>query len=109
MSFEHERSTSPLGFLVAPAHEARRARRAVGLPDTAGLLVLDVFAGSPADRAGLRQGDVLVSVAEDRLRSCLTLAQHTSEALQAGRPLDVTVLRGTKRLTFELHPADSGP
>ena len=41
VGFEHERSTSPLGFVVAPAHVARRARAAVGLSDRAGLLVQD--------------------------------------------------------------------
>ena len=42
VGFEHEQSVSPLGFTVAAAHVARRARAAVGLSDRAGLLVQSV-------------------------------------------------------------------
>jgi Do/DeqQ family serine protease len=36
--------------------------RSVGLETPSGALVADVWAGGPADRAGIRQGDVIVSV-----------------------------------------------
>jgi S1-C subfamily serine protease len=36
---------------------AARLRRAVGLPDTDGLLIRDVADDSPAARAGLTRGD----------------------------------------------------
>ncbi|CAN7293016.1 Do family serine endopeptidase [Phenylobacterium sp. LjRoot219] len=36
--------------------------RSVGLATPSGALVADVWAGGPADRAGVRQGDVIVSV-----------------------------------------------
>lgn len=37
-------------------------RRAVGLPDRDGVLVREVEQGSPADRAGLKEGDLIVEV-----------------------------------------------
>ena len=54
----------------APPRVARRMRRAVGLPEREGVLVRDVRDGSPADRAGLRRGDLIVTVdgrEDDRL------------------------------------------
>src|SRR5580693_9288254 len=48
-----ETAKSPrLGVTIAPNHVARRLRRAVGLPDTDGLLIRDVTDDSPAARAG---------------------------------------------------------
>jgi S1-C subfamily serine protease len=49
-----------LGIGVAPPHIARRMRRAVGLPDAEGLLVRHVEDNSPASRAGLAVGDLIV-------------------------------------------------
>lgn len=49
-----------LGIGVAPPHIARRMRRAVGLPDADGLLVRHVEDDSPASRAGLAVGDLIV-------------------------------------------------
>ena len=54
------RSWPRLGIGVAPPHIARRMRRAVGLPDSDGLLVRHVEDDSPASRAGLAVGDLIV-------------------------------------------------
>src|SRR5258708_37702129 len=59
-----ETATSPrLGVAIAPGHVARRLRRAVGLPDTDGLLIREVVQASPAGRAGLASGDLIVAAA----------------------------------------------
>jgi serine protease Do len=50
-----------LGIAVAPPYVARRLRRAVGLPEQAGVLVRAVKDGSPADRAGVERGDLIVA------------------------------------------------
>ena len=52
-----------LGIAVAPSIVARRLRRSVGLAERDGLLVRGVEDGSPADRAGIREGDLLVEAA----------------------------------------------
>jgi serine protease Do len=52
-----------LGIGVAPPHIARRMRRAVGLPDADGLLIRHVEDNSPASRAGLAKGDLIVLAA----------------------------------------------
>jgi len=56
-----EPSRHRLGVAVAPPRVARRMRRAVGLPEEDGLLVRAVESGSPADRAGVERGDLIVS------------------------------------------------
>jgi serine protease Do len=50
-----------LGIAVAPPYVARRLRRAVGLPAQAGVLVRAVKDDSPADRAGVERGDLIVA------------------------------------------------
>src|SRR4051794_13370625 len=49
-----------LGVAVAPPHVARRLRRAVGLPEREGVLVRSVAESSPAERAGIERGDLIV-------------------------------------------------
>jgi S1-C subfamily serine protease len=64
-------------------------RRAVGLPEREGLLVRGVRDGSPADRAGLRRGDLILSDLD---------ALHA--ALDSGTPtLELAIVRGTEELT----------
>ena len=52
-----------LGIGVTPPHIARRMRRAVGLADAEGLLIRHVEDNSPASRAGLAEGDLIVQAA----------------------------------------------
>ena len=49
-----------LGVALASPRHARRLRTAVGLPERDGLLVRGVVEGSPAERAGLARGDLIV-------------------------------------------------
>lgn len=97
VAFEHEESTSPVGFTIAPAHLARRARKAVGLSDRAGLLVQHVDATGPAATAGLAPGDLIVGVdgQDDALVSCIELARATAAA-SADWPLRLRVVRGER-------------
>jgi DNA-binding MarR family transcriptional regulator len=109
VGFEHERSVSPLGFTVAAAHVARRARAAVGLLDRAGLLVRGVEPASPAADAGLQPGDLLVGVgrADEPLLSCVDLAAATATA--AGGSLVLTVLRNEQTRTVTITVDARGP
>jgi serine protease Do len=50
-----------LGVAVAPPHVARRLRGAVGLPERSGILVRAVEDDSPAAKAGIERGDLLVA------------------------------------------------
>lgn len=99
VAFEHPHSTSPLGFTVQPAHQARRARAAVGLSDRVGLLVTEVDADGPAAAAGLRTGDLVIGSGEHSLVSCVALAETTRAAIDRRQPLPLAVLRGDTELS----------
>jgi S1-C subfamily serine protease len=86
-----------LGVAVAPAHVARRLRRAVGLPERAGVLVRGVADDSPADRAGLARGDLIVS-ADGTPVDGLDALHRVLDSAQAGEPLTLGLLRGADEL-----------
>jgi serine protease Do len=80
-----------LGIAIAPPRAARRMRAAVGLPERDGLLVRGVEEDSPAGRAGLERGDLLVTAGG----SPLTSVDELFDALETGGTLTLGVLRGT--------------
>ncbi|MGH7679777.1 MAG: PDZ domain-containing protein, partial [Gemmatimonadaceae bacterium] len=70
-------------------------------PDVKGLKLTGVRAGSPADSAGLKAGDVVVELGG----KAVTDLQTYSDALYSHEPgdqVDVVVLRGSERLTFKV-------
>jgi serine protease Do len=87
-----------LGIAVAPAHVARRLRRSVGLADRDGILVRAVEDGGPADGAGIKQGDLVVSVAGTAVTTVDELASALAGA-GTGAPVTVGVVRGVEELT----------
>ena len=96
-----------LGIAIAPGHVARRLRRAVGLPDADGLLIRDVGEDSPAARAGLARGDLIVAVAGQAISGIDDL----SGALRAAGPggtVELTVLRGTEERSVHVVLGESG-
>jgi len=93
-----------LGISIAPAHVARRLRRAVGLPDTEGLLIAEVADGSPAARAGLASGDLIVAAAGRPLSTPDDLFDALAAA--GGGSLELTVVRGTDERTVQVTLTD---
>src|ERR1700733_7900323 len=83
----------------------RRLRHAAEIEQTSAVMVATVESGSAADRAGLRAGDVVLSLdgkpitgADDLIRAL------TGETI--GRSVAFDVLRGTERLTISLVPLE---
>jgi S1-C subfamily serine protease len=82
-----------------------RRRRAAELDQASAVMVATVEAGSAADRAGLKAGDIVLSLdgqtitgADDLIRAL------TGERI--GRSAAFDVLRGTERLTISLVPEE---
>src|SRR5215831_3587970 len=102
-----ESAASPrLGVTIAPGHVARRLRRAVGLPEAEGLLVREVAEDSPAARAGLAQGDLIVAAAGQPVRS----PDDLFDALQAGGgTIELTLVRGTDERTLQVQLGGGQP
>ena len=102
-----ETATPPkLGVAITPRHVARRLRRAVGLPDTDGLLIRAVIEDSPAARANLAPGDLIVAAAGRPVHAMDDLF----DALQAARggTLQLTVIRGTDERAIQVVLGDGG-
>jgi serine protease Do len=83
-----------LGVAIAPPRVARRLRRAVGLPERDGLLVRAVEEGSPAERAGIERGDLIVAAGGRELERVDVLYEALDGARADGK-LDLLVLRGS--------------
>jgi serine protease Do len=97
-----ETATAPrLGVAIAPGHVAKRLRRAVGLPDADGLLIREVTEGSPAERAGLAAGDLIVAAAGQPVRTADDLFDALGAARDAGA-IELSVVRGTDERTVQV-------
>jgi DNA-binding MarR family transcriptional regulator len=88
-----ERVTPRLGVAVAPSAVAARMRRAVGLSQEPGVLVLRVVPGSPAEQADLSRGDLIVTVDGAPIRS---IGELDRAVRTAQTDLRLSVLRGAE-------------
>ncbi len=85
-----------LGVAIAPSHVAQRLRRSVGLPEREGLLVRGVEDDSPAARAGIVEGDLIVEVAGKGVTDGDALVDAIAAA---PTPYEVRIVRGTEERT----------
>jgi serine protease Do len=89
-----------LGVALAHPRAARKLRAAVGLPERDGLLVRGVVEGSPAARAGVERGDLLVAAAGKSLQG----VDDLFDALEAGAAsLTLRVVRGAEERDVDVH------
>lgn len=98
-----ERRPARLGVAVVPNFVARRMRGAVGLPETEGLLVRGVEEGSPAERAGVRQGDVLTALDGRAIVEIDDLYAALDE-IETGSEVELHVMRGVDDVVLTLIP-----
>jgi serine protease Do len=77
---------------------ARRLRSAVGLPERDGLLVRAVEEGSPAERAGVRVGDLIATAGGREVRDADELHEVLDSLGEEGT-LQLALVRGTDELT----------
>ena len=86
-----------LGVGLAPADVARQLRASVGLADREGLLVRSVAPDSPAERAGLKTGDLITQAGGAEV----TTVDHLHGALDDAREaqqLTLHLVRGSDEL-----------
>jgi serine protease Do len=91
-----------LGVAVAPPRVARRLRRAVGLPERDGLLVRAVEDDSPAARAGVERGDLIVAAGDGEIDGVDALYTALDKVPAAGGELGLTIVRGTEERDVEV-------
>jgi serine protease Do len=70
-----------------------------------GALVARVFAGSPADAAGLKTGDVITAVNGTAVDSRESFSTYTATTA-AGQPLDLSLVRGGGSVHATVRPVD---
>ena len=83
----------------------RRLVRFFQLGPEAALLVASVEPGGPAEKAGLREQDLIVAWDGHAIAGIEDLQRALSE-VQPGAAANVTVIRGTEKLTLEVVPSD---
>jgi serine protease Do len=81
---------------------ARRLRRAVGLPERDGLLVRDVEADSPAERAGIERGDLIVAAGGADVEGIDGLYGALDALPEEGGKLALGVVRGSDEREVEV-------
>ena len=88
-----------IGVRMAPVPAALAAH----LGDAGGLMVANVAEGSPADKAGLRQYDVITAFAGDEINSTDDLVNGIAE--NGKSRTRITVLRGGDKKSLRIKPA----
>jgi len=86
----------------------RLAQRALGIDANSGVLVTGVEPDSPAARAGLASGDIIVEFAGSAVTGIDDLHRLLT-ADRIGVPTTVVVLRGAERLELPITSVESRP
>ena len=71
--------------------------------DVKGVLLSSVAKGGPAEKAGVRNGDIIVELAGRKIENIYDYT-YAIEALKIGQKTSIGVQRGKKRLDFEITP-----
>lgn len=73
--------------------------KSLGIKETAGALISGVEANSPADKAGLKRGDVVISVGGKTVSDATTL-RNLATTMSPGTVVDVKIIRNGKGETI---------
>lgn len=86
--------------------------RFFGLPDKEGVLVMEIVKGSPADKAGLQNGDIVRTFDGNKVSDARGLLKHVGES-QVGKRITLGILRDKKELNMVVEvgqrPEDVSP
>jgi serine protease Do len=109
---------SSVADMLIKDHKVRRARIGIALTplkatvakqlgideNTKGILVGDVVPGSPADKAGLKQGDVIVACEGEPVRTMGSFRMKVA-ASEIAKPITLTYIREGRKQTASITPA----
>jgi S1-C subfamily serine protease len=98
------RSYIGVGGQSAPL--VRKLVRHHGLAVDSGVLVVSVESQSPAERAGVRDGDIIVGYGDRTVAGIDDLHRILSDA-ELGLATDMTLLRGVQKLTVRVVPEEA--
>ena len=92
-----------LGVTIQPV--TSDIARSLGLSEVRGALVNNVNDGSPAQKAGVQRGDVIIAVNGNRIRDYNELRNDVAQ-LQPGSVAKLTLVRGGKEQTIDVTLAE---
>jgi S1-C subfamily serine protease len=95
-----------LGVVVAPSPVAAQWRPRLGR--STGLRVASIVTGGPADRAGLRAGDLLLSIGRTPVATAQDL-QRLMFAEAIGKPMPITAMRNGALVDVIAEPTELVP
>ncbi|MFM2081192.1 MAG: hypothetical protein RLZZ219_1874 [Cyanobacteriota bacterium] len=87
------------------AREVNATRAECRLPETNGVVVVEVMAGSPAERGGIRPCDLIEKVGSTAVDNPSEVQVAVDQG-QVGQPLTLQVQRGERQLSLQLRPAE---
>ena len=93
----------PLTARIAREHN-RDPNSLVELPERFGALVQSVLPDSPAERAGLRRGDLVIAAAETSVSDPQTLLKQVDQA-EIGVPFSLRIMRNGQEMSLSVNPA----
>jgi serine protease Do len=89
-----------LGVSLNPGDLDEDAARSLGLKEAGGVLIAGVQPKGPAERAGLRDGDVILELNGEKVRDSKSFRSAIA-ALKPGTQIDLAVARDGERKTFK--------
>ena len=87
------------------AREVNATNAECKLPETNGVVVVEVMPGSPAARGGLQACDLIERVGKTEVDNPSEVQVAVDQG-RVGEPLNVQVQRGEDQLNLELKPAE---
>jgi serine protease Do len=101
---EVKRPTMGIGLLDLTDVPAFYQKQTLKLPEevTTGVVVTEVVPGSPADRAGVEQYDVIVEMDGQKIENSIDLRQHLYNETEIGDTLKMKVYRAGKMIELQL-------
>ncbi len=98
---------SYLGVVGQTVPLQRNLARYHGLVQERGILVISVEPGSPAQKAGVRDRDILIELDGHPLTGTDDLQRLLTD-VRIGSRAALTLVRGTEKLTLDIYPEESG-
>jgi hypothetical protein len=91
-----------IGVAGAPVSDVLRSQ--LNLGKDVGLVVDQVFPGSPAEKAGLKKYDVVVAAGDRKIVGLEGLAKVVQNVGKDGKKLSLSVIRGGKEVSLSVTP-----
>tara|TARA_S200000501_G_scaffold378374_1_gene440628 strand:- start:1914 stop:3056 length:1143 start_codon:yes stop_codon:yes gene_type:complete len=86
---------------VEPQDITREIAQHFGLKKTSGTIIAGVLRGGPAEKAGIKPGDILLTVANQPINDTVTMLNLISK-LKPGKNIEITVLRDSNITSLNL-------